>query len=74
MLMLLVIQKHKMFLNTIQPFSLYNIKPWSVTCPRTVESLQKMKFQVNNDLNCKVSLCQGDITKVNVDAIVNATS
>ena len=30
-----------------------------------------MEFEVNNDINFKVSLCQGDTTKVNVDAIVN---
>ena len=42
--------------------------------PRTVESLQKMKFDVNNDINSKVSFCQRDITEINVDAVVNATS
>ena len=31
-----------------------------------------MKFEVNNDIILKVSLCHGDVTKVNVDAIVNA--
>ena len=51
--------------------SLDIIKPWSVTCPSTVESLQKLEFQVNNDINSKASLCQGDVTKLNVDAIVN---
>ena len=33
-----------------------------------------MKFEVNNDTNSKVCLCQGDITKINADAVVNATS
>ena len=33
-----------------------------------------MKFEVNKDINSKVSLCQRDITKTNVDTIVNATS
>ena len=33
-----------------------------------------MKLEINNDVNSKVSLCQGDITEINVDAIVNATS
>ena len=28
-------------------------------------------MRVNNDINSKVSLCQGDITKLNVDATVN---
>ena len=57
------------FFNTIQLVSLDLIKLWSVTCPSTLESLQKMEFEVNNDINWKVSLCQGDITKLNVDAI-----
>ena len=33
-----------------------------------------MKFEINIDINSKISLCQGDITKINVDAIVKATS
>ena len=33
-----------------------------------------MEFEVNNYTNSKVSLCQGDITKLNVDAIVNSAS
>ena len=76
MLILLVIQKYEMFFfqYTIQPFSPNNVKPWSVTCPKTVESLHKVKFEVNNDINSKVPLCQGDITKINIDAVANATS
>ena len=35
---------------------------------------KEMKFEVNNNINSKVSLCQGDITKINLDAVVNATS
>ena len=62
------------FWNKIQPVSLDIIKPWSVTCPSTAESLQKLEFEVNNDINSKVSLCQGDITKLNVDAIVNSVN
>ena len=50
------------------------IKPWSVICPSTLESLQKLEFEVNNDVNVKVSLCQGDITKLNVDVIVNSVN
>ena len=34
----------------------------------------KLEFEVNNDINSKVSLCQGDITKLNVDAIVNSVN
>ena len=33
-----------------------------------------MKFEVNNDINSNVSLCQRGITTINVDAIVNPTS
>ena len=62
------------FFNKMQPLSLNNVRPWSVTCSRIVESLQRMKFKVNSDINSKVSLCQGDIAKINGDAIVNATS
>ena len=37
-----------------------------------LESLQKLEFEVNNDKNVKVSFCQVDITKLNVDLIVNS--
>ena len=60
------------FFNAIQPVSLDIIKPWSVSCPSTLESLQKLEFEVNNDINVAFSLCQGDITKLNVDVIVNS--
>ena len=46
----------------------------SVTCPRTLESLQKLEFELNNDVNVKVFLCQGDVTKLNVDVIVNSVN
>ena len=62
------------FFNTIQPVSLDIFKPWSVTCPSTLESLQKLEVEINNDINVKVSLCQGDITKLNVDFIVNSVN
>ena len=61
-------------LNTIQTLNLNNIKPWSGTCPSTLKSLEKVKFEVNNDINSKVSLCHGYITKINVNAIVNAAN
>ena len=32
----------KSFFSTVQPVSLNTIKPWSVTCPSTFESLQKL--------------------------------
>ena len=41
--------------------------------PCTMESSWKMKFQVNDDITSKVSLCQRDITKINGVAIVDAT-
>ena len=62
------------FFNTIQPVSLDIVKSWSVTCLSTLESLQKLEFEVNNDVNSKVFLCQGDITKLNVDTIVNSVN
>ena len=61
------------FFNIIQPLSLHNFKPLSVICPSNLESLQKVKFEIINDINSKVFLCQGDITEINTDAIVNAT-
>ena len=33
-----------------------------------------MQFEVNDAINFKVSLCQGDMTKINVDAKVNAAN
>ena len=33
-----------------------------------------MEFEVNNDVNVKVFLCQGDITKLNVDVVVNSVN
>ena len=39
-----------------------------------MESLQNCIFEVNNPINSNLSLCQGDITKINIDAIVNAAS
>ena len=62
------------FFNTIRTVSLDIIKPWPVTCPSTLESLQKLESEVNSDINSKVSLCQGDITKLNVNAIVNSVN
>ena len=41
------------FFNAIQPVNLDIIKPWSITCPSTLESLQKLEFEVNNDINVK---------------------
>ena len=52
------------FFNTIQPVGLDITKPWSVSCPNILESLQKAEFKINNDINSKVSLCQGDSTKL----------
>ena len=62
------------FFNTIQSVSLDIINPWSVTCPSTRESMQKLEFEVNNDINSKISLCQGDMTKLKVDALVNSVN
>ena len=36
--------------------------------------MQNLEFEVSNDINSKVSLCQGDITKLNIDVIVNSVN
>ena len=36
--------------------------------------MHKLEFEVNNDINSKVSHFQGDITKLNVDAVVNSVN
>ena len=41
------------FFNSVQPVSLDIIKPWWVTCPTALESLPKLEFEVNNDINSK---------------------
>ena len=43
-------------------------------CSSILESLQKLGFEVNNDINVKASLCQGEITKLNIDVIVNSVN
>ena len=62
----------KSFSSTVQPVSLNTVKPWSVTCPSTFESLQKL--QVQNGKNSKVYFCQGDITKINFDTTGNSAN
>ena len=39
-----------------------------------MESQHKREFEVNNEINSKVSLCQRGITKINIDAIVNVAN
>ena len=34
----------------------------------------KLEFEVNNDVNSKISLCQGEITKLKVDGIFNSVN
>ena len=36
--------------------------------------MQQTEYEVNNGVVSKVSLCQGDIIKLNVDAIVNSAN
>ena len=57
LLLLLVIQTY-FFFNIIQPVSLDIIHPWSITCSGIVESLQKMKSEVNNDISSNISVSQ----------------
>ena len=52
--------------------NLDSIKPWSATCPSTMSILSSNTFNVNRDINAKVSLYQGDIIQLYTDAIVNA--
>ena len=61
----------KVFFNTIEPVSL-NIKPCSVTCCSTLESLQNLEFDDINNIKSNVSLCEGNITKLNIVAITNS--
>ena len=66
------------FFNTIQPVSLDIIKPQTVTCLGTLESIELtfdvLEFEVINNINIKGCLCQGDITKLNDDMIVNSVN
>ena len=39
-----------------------------------MESCEEMDFEVNSDIKCKVSLYQGEITKIHFDALMNATN
>ena len=39
-----------------------------------MESLQKMKSEVNNDISSNISVSQQDITKLNIDALVNSVN
>ena len=52
--------------------SLDNIAPWSVSCPST-NLFSNHAFEVNPEINAKVSLWKGDITKIDVNAIMNAS-
>ena len=63
-----------MFFNTIQPVRTDIIKSWSVTCSSILDSLQELAFEVNNDINVKISLCQRNITNLNVGVIVNSVN
>ena len=62
------------FFCTIKTVSLEIIKPWSVTCPSTLQSFQKLESEVNSSINSKDLLCQGDITELNIDVILDSTN
>ena len=36
--------------------------------------MQKLEFEINNDINSKIYFCQGDINKLNIDEIVNSVN
>ena len=52
--------------------TLDNINPWSVDCPKSI--CASNSFKVNPDINGKVSLYEGDITKLEINAIVSAAN
>ena len=58
--------------NNVATVTLDNINSWSVDCPKNI--LATNSFSVNPDINAKVSLYKGDITKLKVDAIMNAAN
>ena len=51
--------------------NLENISKWSVSCPAE-NSMSNLAFEVNPQINAKISLWKGDITKIEVNAIMNA--
>ena len=62
-------KKENVFVNTIYHGSLNIFIPCLVTCPDTLQSLQKIEFESTNDINSKVF--QGDITEINVYGIAD---
>ena len=56
----------------VETVSLAAIPPWSVDCTTVIQEIELMN--VDNVINSKVSLHQGDITKLEVDVIVNAAN
>ena len=51
--------------------NLENISKWSVSCPAE-NLMSNLAFEVNPQINAKISLWKGDITKIEVNAIMNA--
>ncbi|CAI8011746.1 ADP-ribose glycohydrolase MACROD1 (Fragment), partial [Geodia barretti] len=59
--------------------TLSDIPPWSEGCkslprPKMKKRSEPLAFSVDDDLNGKVSLWRGDITRLEIDAIVNAAN
>ena len=61
------------FINNLTPKKL-KIEEQNVTCPTTMNIFPNKTFNARPHINAKVSLYQGDITKVKVHAIVNAAN
>ena len=59
--------------NQVNQVKLDDIKPWSFVCQST-KKISNNAFKVNPDVNAKVSLYAGDITHLDIDAIVNAAN
>ena len=53
--------------------SLHDIEPWSLNCSNNTCTSNTL-YSVNNELNSKISLLECDITKLNIDCIVNAAT
>lgn len=57
--------------SSVEPF--YDTpRPWPPLVPGSTVKVEEPKYKKDKQLNEKISLFRGDITKLEVDAIVNA--